>query len=29
MVSHEEWHQRYFDRVVTLQDGKIIADTGA
>jgi len=29
MVSHEEWHQRYFDRVVTLQDGKIVADTGA
>lgn len=28
MVSHEEWHQRYFDRVVTLQDGKIVADTG-
>ncbi len=29
MVSHEEWHQRYFDRVVTLQDGKIVADTSA
>ncbi|PKL64714.1 MAG: ABC transporter [Methanomicrobiales archaeon HGW-Methanomicrobiales-3] len=28
MVSHEEWHQRYFDRVVTLQDGKIISDIG-
>jgi putative ABC transport system ATP-binding protein len=26
MVSHEEWHQRYFDRVVTLQDGKILSD---
>lgn len=26
MVSHEEWHQRYFDRVITLQDGKIIPD---
>jgi len=25
MVSHEEWHQKYFDRVIVLQDGKIIA----
>ncbi|MCX6693424.1 MAG: ABC transporter ATP-binding protein [Methanomicrobiales archaeon] len=28
MVSHEEWHKEYFDRVLTLQDGLIIADTG-
>ncbi len=26
MVSHEEWHQRYFDRVIVMQDGKIISD---
>jgi len=25
MVSHEEWHQKYFDHVIVLQDGKIIA----
>ena len=25
MVSHEEWHQKYFDRVIVLQDGKIVA----
>jgi putative ABC transport system ATP-binding protein len=25
MVSHEEWHQKYFDRVLVMQDGKIIA----
>jgi putative ABC transport system ATP-binding protein len=27
MVSHEEWHQKYFDRVIVMQDGKIISDT--
>ena len=26
MVSHEEWHQKYFDRVIVMQDGKIISD---
>jgi putative ABC transport system ATP-binding protein len=26
MVSHEEWHQRYFDRVIVMQDGKIVSD---
>jgi putative ABC transport system ATP-binding protein len=26
MVSHEEWHMEYFDRVITLRDGQIIAD---
>ena len=25
MVSHEPWHAEYFDRVITLQDGEIIA----
>ncbi|MDD1712776.1 MAG: ABC transporter ATP-binding protein [Methanoregulaceae archaeon] len=25
MVSHEPWHSEYFDRVITLQDGEIIA----
>jgi len=25
MVSHEPWHTEYFDRVITLQDGKIVA----
>jgi putative ABC transport system ATP-binding protein len=27
MVSHEEWHQKYFDRVIVMQDGKIVADS--
>jgi putative ABC transport system ATP-binding protein len=26
MVSHEDWHQRYFDRVIILRDGMIISD---
>jgi putative ABC transport system ATP-binding protein len=26
MVSHEEWHQKYFDRVIVMQDGKIVSD---
>ena len=26
MVSHEEWHQKYFDRVIVMQDGKIVPD---
>ena len=26
MVSHEEWHQKYFDRVIIMQDGKIVSD---
>jgi putative ABC transport system ATP-binding protein len=26
MVSHEEWHQKYFDRVIVMQDGKIVAE---
>lgn len=26
MVSHEEWHQKYFDRVIVMQDGKIVND---
>ena len=26
MVSHEDWHQRYFDRVIVLRDGVIISD---
>ncbi len=25
MVSHEEWHQKYFDRVIVLKDGKIVS----
>ena len=24
MVSHEEWHREYFDRVIRLRDGKIV-----
>jgi putative ABC transport system ATP-binding protein len=28
MVSHEEWHQKYFNRVIVMQDGKIISDGG-
>ncbi len=26
MVSHEDWHQRYFDRVIILRDGSVIQD---
>lgn len=26
MVSHEDWHLQYFDRVITLRDGEIIRD---
>jgi putative ABC transport system ATP-binding protein len=28
MVSHEEWHQKYFDRVIVMQDGKIVLNGG-
>jgi putative ABC transport system ATP-binding protein len=28
MVSHEDWHRQYFDRVLYLQDGKIVPDPG-
>ncbi|KUG14111.1 cell division transporter, atp-binding protein ftse [hydrocarbon metagenome] len=24
MVSHEEWHTRYFDRIIALRDGKLV-----
>jgi len=26
MVSHEDWHKRYFNRIITLRDGEIISD---
>jgi putative ABC transport system ATP-binding protein len=26
MVSHEEWHKEYFNRVVKMRDGKIVSD---
>jgi len=26
MVSHEEWHRKYFDHVIVIQDGKIVPD---
>lgn len=26
MVSHEDWHKRYFHRIVQLRDGKIVSD---
>lgn len=26
MVSHEDWHRRYFDRVIYLRDGKTVDD---
>ena len=29
MVSHEEWHQKYFDRVIVMQDGKIVNAGGS
>jgi putative ABC transport system ATP-binding protein len=25
MVSHEEWHRKYFDRVIVMQDGKVVS----
>lgn len=28
MVSHENWHRKYFDRVIYLIDGKIVEDPG-
>jgi putative ABC transport system ATP-binding protein len=28
MVSHEDWHKDYFDRIIQLRDGKIVNDTG-
>jgi len=24
MVSHEEWHKEYFDRIIRLRDGKLV-----
>ncbi|HVP25083.1 MAG TPA: ATP-binding cassette domain-containing protein, partial [Methanomicrobiales archaeon] len=24
MVSHEEWHNEYFDRIIQLRDGKVV-----
>jgi putative ABC transport system ATP-binding protein len=26
MVSHEDWHKGYFDRIIRLQDGKIVKE---
>jgi putative ABC transport system ATP-binding protein len=26
MVSHEDWHRKYFDRVIYMRDGKIVTD---
>ncbi len=26
MVSHEEWHKKYFDRIIYMSDGKILTD---
>jgi putative ABC transport system ATP-binding protein len=26
MVSHEQWHMEYFDRVIVLRDGEVISD---
>jgi putative ABC transport system ATP-binding protein len=28
MVSHEDWHKEYFDRIIRLRDGKIVNETG-
>jgi putative ABC transport system ATP-binding protein len=28
MVSHEEWHMKYFDRVIRLRDGKVVDGEG-
>lgn len=27
MVSHEDWHKKYFHRIISLRDGKIVNDT--
>ena len=27
MVSHEDWHKEYFDRIIRLRDGKIVDET--
>ncbi len=27
MVSHEDWHKDYFDRIITLHDGEVVSDT--
>jgi putative ABC transport system ATP-binding protein len=26
MVSHEEWHREYFNRIIRLKDGKVVSD---
>ncbi|MFY9801170.1 MAG: ABC transporter ATP-binding protein, partial [Methanoregula sp.] len=26
MVSHEDWHRKYFDRIIYMRDGKIVTD---
>jgi len=28
MVSHEDWHKDYFDRIIQLRDGRIVNDKG-
>jgi len=28
MVSHEEWHLKYFDRIIRLRDGKVVDGSG-
>jgi putative ABC transport system ATP-binding protein len=28
MVSHEDWHSKYFHRIIRLRDGKIVEDSG-
>lgn len=29
MVSHEDWHKKYFHRIIRLRDGKIVEDNHA
>lgn len=29
MVSHEDWHRKYFDRVIFMRDGKIVSEGNA
>jgi ABC-type lipoprotein export system ATPase subunit len=26
MGSHEDWHRKYFDRIIFLQDGKVVSE---
>jgi putative ABC transport system ATP-binding protein len=27
MVSHEDWHRKYFLRIINLRDGRVVSDS--